>query len=53
MKLDLSGTEKLDRAHLDNLNAIALEIRQPFNEMVRRLGVAHGDSLDWWVTPIA
>ncbi|MBI2960776.1 MAG: hypothetical protein HYY28_10710, partial [Betaproteobacteria bacterium] len=53
MKLDLSHGAVLDPAHRDSLNAIALEIRQPFNEMVRRLGVAHGDSLDWWVTPIA
>lgn len=53
MKLDLSHGTVLDPAQRDNLNAIALEIRQPFNEMVRRLGVAHGDSIDWWVTPIA
>ena len=53
MKLDLSPGAVLDPAHRDSLNAIALEIRQPFNEMVRRLGVAHGDCLDWWVTPLA
>lgn len=53
MKLDLSHGAVLEPAHRDSLNAIALEIRPAFNELVCRLGAAHADAIDWWVTPVA
>lgn len=50
MKLDLA---LLAPRHRDQLNAIAIELRQPFNDLVRRLGARHANAIDWWVTSIA
>ena len=43
----------LDPAQREALNSIALEARQSFNALVSRLSLPHGDSIDWWVTPVA
>lgn len=53
MKLDLSGTERLDTKHLDSLNEIAVALRRPFNELIHDLASRHGTTIDWWVTPVA
>lgn len=53
MKLDLSGTERLDTKHLHSLNEIATALRHPFNELIHDLTSQHGTTIDWWVTPVA
>lgn len=53
MKLDLSGAARLDHAHLVWLDEIAAAAREPFNDLVRRLGHGREADIDWWVTPLA
>ena len=53
MTLDLTAGAALEPAYRDELNAIALETRDAFNDLVRRVGAPHHDNIDWWVTPVA
>ncbi len=53
MRLDLTGSDELQRDHAMQLDEIAEELRQPFAELVRRISAPFGAEPDWWVTPLA
>ena len=53
MNLDLTQGGALSPEHARQLDAIADEIRLPYQDMIAALGAAHTADMDWWVTPVA
>jgi hypothetical protein len=53
MQLDLRDTANLPRIYAVQLDEIAEELRRPYTELVQSISAPYGNSLDWWVTPLA